>query len=921
MRPLKLTMSAFGPYAGRQELDLETFGRSGLYLITGDTGAGKTTIFDAICFALYGEPSGPNRSPGMLRSKYADPETLTEVELTFENAGKIYTVKRNPGYMRAKKRSMGGMTPEPAKAELRYPDGRVETKTTAVTAAVTEILGVDRSQFSQIAMLAQGDFLKLLLAGTEDREKIFRSIFHTDLYNLFQDRVRTDLSALQARRAQTKQSVAQYVSGILCSEEDVLSADVAKAKSGQMLTENILTLIEQLTNEDEKRLEALKTQQAGQEERARELAEKATKAEQRRSLQKTLEDAKRQTEEHAARKAAVLQALEEKEEAAKGIESWEKEASVLESRLPEYDKLDGLRESLTELLETVEAEERSIADLEAQKNALDGECAALEQEAQQLADAGELRAQLASQVEKLQSRISALESLAEELEGLGPLREAFDAATARFEASERKAETARTLAADLRTRFNREQAGIMAETLEDGQPCPVCGSTVHPKKAVKAEDAPSEAQVEKAEKDEEKARKAYNEASGDCAKAKAALEAAQKAAEKRTEELLSCGLADAEKELQTALPALETQAAETEKALQAEQARIERRDELKELLPQKKEEREQNAKDLAALQIRVSEDRTKAQSLEKQAEQTANSLRFAARKDAEQEIASLRGKSSGAKEALENARKARTDWENRLAALASAQESYEKQLAAQPAIDEEALAAAQRELDAQKEKTAGEFGEADHRLKTNRDMAAHISRQADELKKLEDEWTWMDQLYRTVAGQMAGKQKVGLETWIQMTYFDRILRRANVHLMQMTSGMFELARRDDEATLQGKSGLELDVVDHYNGSTRDVRSLSGGESFMASLSLALGLSEEIQAVAGGIRMDSLFVDEGFGSLDDETLQQAMRALTMLTEGDRLVGIISHVGELRRAIDRQIVVKKEKSGGSRAVLNA
>ena len=186
MRPIKLIMSAFGPYAGRQEIDLGKLGDRGLYLITGDTGAGKTTIFDAITYALYGEPSGQNRDASMLRSKYAEGETPTEVELTFLHAGKEYTVRRNPEYIRKKSRGTGE-TKQLAGAELKLPDGRVETKTTAVTNKIKEILGVDKEQFCQIAMIAQGDFLKLLLADTRDRQAHFREIFRTQIYETFQE--------------------------------------------------------------------------------------------------------------------------------------------------------------------------------------------------------------------------------------------------------------------------------------------------------------------------------------------------------------------------------------------------------------------------------------------------------------------------------------------------------------------------------------------------------------------------------------------------------------------------------------------------------------------------------------------------------------------------------------------------------------
>ncbi|NLA88209.1 MAG: SMC family ATPase [Clostridiales bacterium] len=230
MRPITLTMSAFGPYAEKTVLELYKLGTQGIYLITGDTGAGKTTIFDAITFALYGEASGENREASMLRSKYATPETPTFVELVFEYAGKRYTIKRNPEYERPVKRGEGTTT-QKADAELTMPDGQVITKAKDVTNTVKEIIGIDRSQFTQIAMIAQGDFLKLLLAPTEERKKIFRQIFRTELYQVLQDKLKEESAALSRQREALCSRIRQYIDDIVCKDDDVLSIELEKAKS------------------------------------------------------------------------------------------------------------------------------------------------------------------------------------------------------------------------------------------------------------------------------------------------------------------------------------------------------------------------------------------------------------------------------------------------------------------------------------------------------------------------------------------------------------------------------------------------------------------------------------------------------------------------------------------------------------------
>lgn len=249
MRPIKLTVSAFDPYAGKTVLDLDKLGENGLYLITGDTGAGKTTIFDAITYALYGEASGDNREPSMFRSKYAEATTPTEVELVFSYAGKTYTVKRNPEYERPKSRGEG-FTTQKAEVQLIYPDGRVVTKQRDVDNAIRDIMGINRSQFLQIAMIAQGDFLKLLLAPTEERKKIFRQIFKTQLYQDLQDRLKKESGQLNDKCDAAHNSIKQYIDGITCDENDVLSIEVEKAKNGLLPVKDVMDLIDRLLTQD-----------------------------------------------------------------------------------------------------------------------------------------------------------------------------------------------------------------------------------------------------------------------------------------------------------------------------------------------------------------------------------------------------------------------------------------------------------------------------------------------------------------------------------------------------------------------------------------------------------------------------------------------------------------------------------------------
>ena len=331
MRPLKLKLSAFGPYAGVAELDLEKLGKNGIYLITGDTGAGKTTIFDAITYALFGKPSGDNREASMLRSKYADPDTPTEVELVFLNNGKEYTVKRIPGYERPSKRGAGTAVQKP-EAYLTYPDGRVISRPNEVTAAIREIVGVDRTQFSQIAMIAQGDFLKLLLADTKQRQEIFREIFKTGYYQTLQNRLKIESGELSKEYDRVKDSVNQYINGILCDEDDVLSIDVDKAKSGNMMTADVVELIGKLVEKDTGLAEKVQQSISEIEKKIEKVNASLTKAQEYSKAEKDLADAKSQQEEKTPALKALAAEVAELKAQTPQIDEKQKKAAEIEAQ-------------------------------------------------------------------------------------------------------------------------------------------------------------------------------------------------------------------------------------------------------------------------------------------------------------------------------------------------------------------------------------------------------------------------------------------------------------------------------------------------------------------------------------------------------------------------------------------------------------
>ena len=915
MRPLTLTMSAFGPYAGTETVDFERLGESGLYLITGDTGAGKTTIFDAITFALYGKPSGQTREAAMLRSKYADEQTRTRVVLRFLNGGKEYTVKRALACLRPRKRGEG-YTEDPPYAELAMPDGTRENRSLqAVTDRVTGILGISREQFCQIAMIAQGDFLKILLEDTGKRQQHFREIFRTQIYDLFQNALKDEAAEVRNQRDQQKKSTQIYISRIRCAENDPLMFQVEKAKQGDMLTEDVIGLLEQLTEQDRHARREIDREAKSNADRLGEVNRIIGKAEEQRKAREGREKAGSALNERQTAQAVLKKALEEQETRQPETEQKIAEAERLADEMKEYDELEQQRQDFRR----IEAElQRKGKEIECQNTACENLKAAAEQlkaERDRLKQAGQDSAALAQREERARNRLKILLDMKNRLAELARMETRLREAQKTYEAERAGSEAARKLADDLRRAFNDEQAGILAEELKEGTPCPVCGAVTHPRLAVKSEGAPDEAEVKKAEDKAREAQKKETAAGAKAGELKGASENAKHEIagiaegifgnwdETETPKQLGERLEETEKELQ-----------ELTAAAAAEKRRADRLAELDQMIPQKEEDLGKRIQELGRSREGYQAEKGRQEGRGKAIAEKAAKLRYPDKAAAGAAKNRLEDEIRDRKKALKTAQDALKECDDAIARLKGQIEQADRLLKEAEEIDEAAAVAEKTELEKIGDGIKKRQQETAVRLSTNEGVIRDISASSEALAALDQKWQWVSALSDTANGRLKG-DRLMFETWIQMSFFDRILHRANVHLMQMSGGKYDLVRREEALDGRSQTGLDLDVLDHMNGRTRSVKTLSGGESFIASLSLALGLSEEIQASAGGIRLDTMFVDEGFGSLDEDTLQQAMRALNSLSENNRLIGIISHVAELRRTIDRQIIVRKVRTGGS------
>ncbi len=948
MRPLKLTMSAFGPYAGKTELDLAALGTGGLYLITGETGAGKTTIFDAISYALYDAPSGGDRSREMLRSKYAREDTKTYVELEFLCKGKHYAIRRSPAYLRKKVRGEG-MTRQDAAVELILPDGRAPmTKNREVEEEIRKIIGVDRGQFARIAMIAQGDFRQVLMASTDERRAIFRDLFGTAPYEKVQRRLSADANDLRRSLHDELRGAEQYYSEIYCAAESVHSAETERAREGKLTSEEVDDLLDRLLSEDAQEDGKLGEERRKAEEKLRAVESALKTASELREkkqnlIRKEAEYAKASVSAEQAEAACTKASEEERQGRRLG-----ERAALIRNGIGRYEELDRLREKL----ENVSSETREKEQVLIRKKSSRAEAAktleSLKVENAALKDTGISLEQKLNGQKELQREMEELQQLLKQFREHDDLAAKYRDTQNEYRACRKKNLNAEDAYQKANRAYLDEQAGILAETLKEGVPCPVCGAVEHPKPARKSDGAPDKEMLEHLRRELTRSQEELESASGRAGEIGGTLSEMKKKLmdrfrnyfgspdlrENRPEpEQMSFWYSETEGTEQEQIRIGEPENLESrdseqlkdqvdsrlrqtmkklsrlEEEIEREKKRSRRKTEIERRIPEIEMEIADRDQEIADESAWLASASAQKEALSSRIDSLQKQLEFPGKKDAEQEIDRLEKECARLEKAKQDTDAAREQAQGYLRRLEGEIGTLKEQIREMPVSDEQTALSSINE--AQKEIHA--------RVSGNRRVRERLCENKETLKQTEEELEVVGALADTASGTLSGRPKLMLETYVQSAYFDRIIGRANVRFLRMTRGQYELRRRTEADQNRSQSGLELDVLDHYNNSLRDVRTLSGGESFMASLSLALGLSDEIQASAGGIRLDSMYVDEGFGTLDDEALTQALDALASLAESDRLVGIISHVEGLAERIDRQIVIHKSRQDGSSAEL--
>ena len=880
MRPVKLTMSAFGSYSGVEVIDFTEM-QGGLFLITGDTGAGKTTIFDAVTYALYDRTSGGRRDGNMMRSQYAAEDTDTYVEYTFSYRGGVYTVRRNPEYMRVGKRKNADGTlrlvKETAKVSLLLPDGKeYQGKKRDTDQKIEEIIGLDAGQFTQIAMIAQGDFLKLLHAESRERKKIFSRIFQTQIYWRMQEELKEQGKQLYIRLKENETDIHREMSrvdvGITRRPEGTIQNIEERWQELNSISmppaEEVSAILKDILDEGKQCAKSLEKEEKALRKEAEELRISIEKKQETNRIFDLLE----QSQTRLSQLEAGRGEKEELKQQALMGERAERARSLEIQAIRTKKELEKTTEDMRQLLAWKKAHETDEEKLREKVCALEKDLARVEPDMQE--EIVRLREFLPRFVNMRKLR----KENAERAEELSRCMKACQTASQKYEQTYEM--------------FFREQAGIMAKGLEEGRPCPVCGSVHHPLKASLPGNAPDQEAVEQAKTRRDDAEKERSWAQENYQRVRAALEAEQAA----LGEVLSEFGEDSEMVVKTRLKAAEEE-------LKSK----------KDVLANAQREYQKSAE----------ENRRRSGQLESLAAQKDNlEKRFSEEQEDFRE--EIRKQQFAGQDEYREAKRWIEGWQDKAGQVKEYEDAVLKAHAQTETLKEQTKGKKRENVDGDKEHQKELARQAKEKEKARLDIhGKNVGNQAayDALLKcfgsqeeLRKQYEVVGNLSRTANGSLSGSVKLDFETYVQRKYFRQIIQAANRRLARMTSNEFILQCREiRDLSSQGQAGLDLDVYDMVTDSVRDVKSLSGGESFMAALSMALGLADIVQNTAGAVSLETMFVDEGFGSLDDASRERAIQILKELAGEKGLVGIISHVNELKEQIDWKLNVRKSGQG--------
>ena len=859
MKPLVLSISAWGPYKNEEQIHFDTLGKNGLFLITGPTGAGKTTIFDGISYALFGDVSGEVRQKDKkenLRSDFADDSTKTYVQLEFEHRGKRYTVYRQPKYLRKKKNGTG-YTPENEEVNLYEEEEIIASGTKEVNLKIKDLLSIDYRQFKQIVMIAQGEFQSLLMAGSKERTAIFRDIFQTGLYESMQNLLSKKSRQLEKDIGEIRQGLDQAVSTVetsLPQWEELMAHEIKPY-------EDMLKLLLKVVREDEKKESQIRLTLDTISQTKRDLVIRI--------------DVQKKMQKKADQLEGAVKTLNELEDKKTGIQELQQKVCQLKkiehiARLEE--KYISIKKEFEKEKENREFLKEKASEIKEMKKALDV----------QLKNQEDMEKEL----ETCRMSIPELEQMAQKWKSLDKELERLEVKQADYLLWDKKTKVSKGIYEEKEDRLKKAAAGLLAAKLQPGIPCPVCGSIEHPLLAKTSEEMPTEQEVQRLKHEYETNFIKTNKKQQKAVESNSLVNSLKKELEQTTKEYENVKI-------------LLGQIAKRKIRMNQLGIEIQMMNEKKHGLDIETEANKRQLQDADRRIVQLYEDLGKAQSLyvEKLSETKIESDTYEVYKKELNRIDSYEKEINRFNQDIKWQQNVKLSLEKEL-------ETYEKE-------DQEALLDTlkaeedlEREQNKEKDSLIG-------RLKVNEKAIHFVRKEWKRHKDLSKEYGIIKDLDNIAKGR--NLRNLVFEQYILSVYFDEIILAANLRLTVMTNNRYELYRVTEAGDARTKESLDLEVLDRYTGKARSVKSLSGGEIFKASLSLALGMSDVIQNSAGGIEIDTLFIDEGFGALDQESLDHAMNALYQLVSDNRLIGIISHVEELKERVDSQIVIETSRFG--------
>lgn len=867
MKPLSLTISAFGPYADETKIDFSIFDGNGIFLITGDTGSGKTSIFDAISYALYGTASGGNerRSVRSLRSDYAAPSTETFVSFTFEHRGTIYTVRRSPEYERQKLRGEGTTT-KVSEASFTCPaTGELLTKQEEVNQRIYALLGLTRTQFAQTVMIAQGDFREILTAKSDDRKKLFQKLFHTGIFADLQAELKEQNFTQKNMLEQLQQSIAMQIDRIRPEPDFPQYAMLLYHCENDIALEYVPKLLQDLLEFETKHIKALTSQIQSTAKAMETLTAQLTEGKQHNQNLKEVTNLLKKQKLHQEALPDIQTMTEKLLPAQRALRILPKESLYQQTQKALHDETKRL-----------ESAQKNLQILEEKLPAAQAAFDHAKQDYNQYDSLAQRAAELEACIPLLQSYERCQKELQKKKDVLKQALLASNKQESNYQA--------------IKLAFYRSQYGLIAADLQPNSPCPVCGALEHPSPAALSEHAATQADME-------------------------AADAARANAQKHLETTTQAHHAQ-ETQLHQIHAALDTHKVSPDMEPASLQEQISRCKETMQSIQTALEQAERNLTQIqSSMEAARAQMQAAAQRLEPLEKQYTES--FAQFQEAWREAGFIDEASYQAAKCSEEQMQKMSDaiqaYQKEAAAIAAQLTSAQERVAGKPSVS---LADLEEQYKACSEHYAALQDTEKHshtKLAIHQTVFHELQRTKKQRDQIMQRYTILNDLYRTIAGQSSQKAKLSFETYVQQYYFKRVIVAANRRLHTLTEGMFTLRCKEEAKNMRAQVGLDLDVLDRSTGQWRDVSTLSGGETFMASLALALGLSDIVQAQNGGIRLDAMFIDEGFGSLDENALRQALKLLSDLSEGKRLIGVISHVTELKERIDRKIIVRKSLHG--------